>query len=520
MDLGGLALSEAGTGLPHRRKRALILTLFAGVLLCGIAIGMVLSGGVSAGQESHLIQVNHAEPSPTPALSAAAALSEAFAEVARKVEPAVVHIETESSSDLKNSGPSDSLRRWNRPRRGTGSGVIVDASGFILTNQHVIDGASHIRVKLRDGRSYLPAVVGIDSETDLVVLRIKRDEAFPYAKMGDSSRLRVGDWVVAIGSPFGLEQTVTAGIISAKDRVTEGQSTNFQQFLQTDAAINPGNSGGPLINLWGEVVGINTQIPTNNGVFNGIGFALPSSIVVDVYNQLVRNGQVQRGFLGISMRPVEPEVAQVFEVPEGKGVLVENLAGEDSPAAQAGLRAGDVILEFDGARVSDPRVLSQRVAAIERGRLIPLKYLRDGETRLANVKVGLRPAIRPLDPPADHPDWDGAKDRAAGGGFPLRKQDFGAKLELVTSHAASALKLGSARGALVTETDDGGIAETLGLMTNDVIVKLNRTEIQNPDHLRSLLGDLRTKQPMVLEILRPRGLGSAPGHTFISGTVP
>lgn len=502
------------------RHRVLISSLLVVALVSGIGIGLILSGGAFAEQTAPLIKVNHSHPPPDPALSTATALSDAFAQVARMVEPAVVHIETESSQEAKDGDPYEFFRQRHQPRRGSGSGVIVDPAGFILTNHHVIMGTSRTRVKLLDGRAYTPEVIGVDSETDLAVLHVKRDGSFPYALVGDSDRLKVGDWVVAIGSPFGLEQTVTAGIISAKDRVTDGPTSNFQQFLQTDAAINPGNSGGPLINLRGEVVGINTQISTNSGVYNGIGFALPSSMIVNIYNQLVTSGKVRRGFLGILMRPLEPEMARVFEIPEGRGVLIENLSSEDSPAATAGLKSGDVIIEFDGDRVTNPRDLTRKVGASDIGRTIQLKYIRDGKIRAASVRVGLRPPLRPYGSARELPPAQEKSGPSSEGEFPFRKQNLGAKLDPVSSHVASALKLSSARGTLVTDTEDGSLAEGLGLAPGDVITKVNRVEVRDPDHLRTLLGNLRSGDPLVLEVIRPRRLGNTPGHAFLSNTVP
>ncbi|HVG18445.1 MAG TPA: trypsin-like peptidase domain-containing protein, partial [Blastocatellia bacterium] len=246
---------SASIPLSHHTRVVIVLVAVC-CLSMGVAIGAVVHGIAGAKAEDNHLTINGAAPAPD-------SLSAAFARVAEQVEPSVAHIKVYESEVY--------------PREGTGSGVIVNASGYILTNAHVVRRAVKIRVKLSDGTETEAKVIGVDTQTDLAVIKIETTKSLPVARMGDSDKLNVGDWVLAIGSPFGLEQTVTAGIISAKDRVTDSGSTPFQQFLQTDAAINPGNSGGPLVSLSGEVVGINTQIATNTGVYNGIGFALPSS---------------------------------------------------------------------------------------------------------------------------------------------------------------------------------------------------------------------------------------------------
>ncbi|MBI4468804.1 MAG: PDZ domain-containing protein, partial [Acidobacteria bacterium] len=269
----------------------------------------------------------------------------------------------------------------------------------------------------------------------------------------------------------------------------------------------------------GEVIGINTQISTNSGVYNGIGFALPSSMIVSIYNQLMSSGKVERGFLGIVMRAMEPEMARVFEIPDGNGVLVEDLSDVDSPAAQAGLKSGDVIIAFDGEPVRSPRDLSRRVGSTSIGQSVDIKYIRDGKAGVARVKVGLRPP-RPSGPTPSRPADEQKKENSSEGEFPLRKQGFGAKLEAPSAHVMSVLKLESSRGVVVADTEEGGFADELELATGDVIIRLNRIDVLNPDHFRTLLGDLKRGDPMVLEVIRPRRLGNTAGHVFLSSSVP
>lgn len=499
----------------EKRRWTMPLGVSLSVIL-GIGVGFWISGGTPARQSARLLRVSDHEVAPTGALATALALSEAFAQVARQVEPAVVHIETEAArTDRRSEDPFDFFfGPRGRPRRGTGSGVIVDPEGYILTNHHVIRGASTIRVKTFDGRTYTPEVIGVDPETDLAVIKISRNEPFPYARMGDSNKLRVGDWVLAIGSPFGLEQTVTAGIISAKDRVTDGENAPFQRFLQTDAAINPGNSGGPLVNLKGEVVGINTQISTSTGYFNGVGFALPSALAVEVYNHLVRRGRVARGYLGVYVKPVTPPIARMNGLKEPQGALIESVTDPESPAAQAGLQTGDIIVEIDGEPIRDSRDLTRRVASLEVGRTVRVKYIRDGREYVTSVKLGVRPSL------ADR----GEEPRGRNEGLPPEKRPagppaLGATLEPVTPHVAEVLKLGAVRGAVVGEIEEESFAESLGLMPGDVILSINRTEIRRPEDVTRIFEKLKSGDDVVMIVARAtRGFG--PNRSVLSGTVP
>src|SRR5882724_3415606 len=308
-----------------RKLRVWIIALGAACLLAGIGVGAMLSGRPTVAQNE--VQIARAPE----------ALSASFAEIARRVEPAVVNIETLTAAtevaDKDNEDKDDQLsnnplldmfrRQARRPSRGVGSGFIVSPKGYILTNEHVVEGSSRIIVGLQSGEKYRGRVVGIDEETDVAVIKIDAAQDLPTVTLGDSNAAQVGDWVLAVGSPFGLDQTVTAGIISKKERETpSSNSRNFQRFIQTDAAINRGNSGGPLVNMRGEVIGINSQIATSTGDYNGIGFALPASEANFVYRQIVDQGKVRRGYLGVTLDSVKDEFARVYGLAEAKGAII------------------------------------------------------------------------------------------------------------------------------------------------------------------------------------------------------
>lgn len=493
-------------------QRILLSLLAAVAVFIGVGVGILLVGGASAGQESHLIKVGHSSEPPSTAVSTAMALSEAFAQVARRVEPAVVHIET--TSELTGTEPElfDFFHHNpHRRRRGEGSGVLVDPAGYILTNHHVIDEATTIRVRLYDGRTFTPRRVGVDQETDLAVLKIEGSGPFPYAVIGDSEALKVGDWVLAIGSPFGLEQTVTAGIISAKDRTTAGPNANFQQFLQTDAAINPGNSGGPLVNLRGEVVGINSQISTSTGVYNGVGFAIPTSVAVGVYHQLITKGKVERGWLGIILDDVKPEVARVYGLSQPAGALVHDVVGPDSPAARAGLQSADIIIEYDGQRVRDQRHLTQLVAATAVGRTVTLRVMREGHELMLKATIGPRQSSASAKP-SDDDRLEPARHR--------RQVELGAKLEPLSPQMAKEWNLDVGQGVVVSDVVEGGLASELDLRDQEVILKFNRQPIRSLEQLQRLVKGLRSGDDVVLEVFGPQRRLGKPGRAVLSAVVP
>ncbi|HSE98872.1 MAG TPA: trypsin-like peptidase domain-containing protein, partial [Blastocatellia bacterium] len=466
------------------QNRTIALLIGVCCLTTGIAIGSLWRDVAGAREEDNRLAISSDNVTPD-------SLSAIFSRVADNVEPSVVHIKV-SEGEIAT-------------RQGTGSGVIVNPAGFIITNNHVISRASKIKVKLFDGREFEATIIGRDSGTDLAVVKIDARETLPSARMGDSDKLRVGDWVLAIGSPFGLEQTVTAGIISAKDRVTDPNlQSAFQQFLQTDAAINPGNSGGPLVNIAGEVIGINTQIATNNGFNNGIGLALPSSTAVDVYNQLVTSGRVRRGFLGI--RPVElpPQLARMNRVPDNQGVLVRDLTAENTPAGRSGIQSGDIIISISGQRVKNVRELIRRIASLPVGSKATIVYIRKGEQLTANVTLderedaGDNPIIDrdvPFDPrslPERTPRNEG-KSKV--------KPGLGINIETLTPELARIRGLEGARGVYVVGVEPGSIAYE-ELMPEDLIVEVNLKPIVMKDEFLKATKDLKSGDDLVLKVLR------------------
>ncbi|MEK6324660.1 MAG: trypsin-like peptidase domain-containing protein [Acidobacteriota bacterium] len=470
-----------------RYARVIIILVAICCLSIGIAVGAIVSGIARAGLADNRLTISSTPTAPD-------MLSVTFARAARDVEPCVAHIRVWESEVYA--------------REGTGSGVIVNPAGFILTNAHVVRRANKIRVKLWDGVETDAKVVGVDTQTDLAVIKIESNKPLPIARMGDSDKLTVGDWVLAIGSPFGLEQTVTAGIISAKDRVTDSGSNPFQQFLQTDAAINPGNSGGPLVNLAGEVIGINTQIATNTGAYSGIGFALPSVTAVDIYNQLVTDGRVRRGFLGINPQEMSPQIARLNKVPDGQGVLVRDVTNSASPAGRAGLQSGDVITSINGQRVKTVRDLIRRIASLPVGSLASIDYVRAGERRTANVKLEERkeeaedrPGIRPLpfDPrnPRRAPEkQEEPQERGKS------RSGLGINVKTLTPELARLQGLEGAHGAFVFSIEPGSIADENNLTADDLIVETNNRPVTNQEDFLRITRELKSGDDVVIKVLR------------------
>jgi serine protease Do len=512
---------SAAEKLMLRRLRVWIVALAVACVLAGIGIGAILSGRSAVAQ-------NEAQIARAPE-----ALSASFAEIAKRVESAVVNIDTktaapevaENDEDEKDNQPMDRslldmLRRQRRPTRGVGSGFIVDPKGFILTNQHVVQGATRISVRLQSGEQYIGTVVGVDEETDLAVLKVNAGKDLPAIKLGDSNTVEVGDWVLAIGSPFGLEQTVTAGIISKKERQPYPQA-NFQQFIQTDAAINRGNSGGPLVNMRGEVIGINSQIATSTGDYNGIGFALPSNEANFVYKQITTKGKVSRGYLGILLDSVQAEFARVYGLPEAKGVIVTDVRDTQGPAAKAGVQANDIITEFNGQQVTNSQDLINKVAATPVGQTVTITLLRDTgakqlERRTVNVTIGERP--RALAPSSDtdedtlKPPAKGKAEAQDGTGGGLR---LGVTLQELTPETTAELNLTGVRGLLIKDIDPNGIiadvrspgSGTPVLASNDVILRINRTPVTTLADFQRVVAGLKPGDAIVMNVARyNRGL--------------
>ena len=500
-----------------RKLRVWIIALGTACLLAGIGVGAMLSGKPTIAQNE--VQIARAPE----------ALSASFAEIARRVEPAVVNIETiaptpdvaakdtEDKEDQSSNNPLlDMFRRQaRRPSRGVGSGFIVNAKGYILTNEHVVQGSARIIVGLQSGEKFRGKVIGIDEETDVAVIKIEAGRDLPTLTLGDSNAAQVGDWVLAFGSPFELDQTVTAGIISKKERETPYFS-NFQRFVQTDAAINRGNSGGPLVNMRGEVIGINSQIATSTGDYNGIGFALPASEASFVYRQIVSQGKVRRGYLGVTLDSVKEEFARVYGLPEAKGAIVMDVYqtkdGQPTPAAKAGMESNDIITEFNGQPVLSAQDLIQKVASSPIGESAAFTFLRDREGKLekrtANVVLGERPPPQQLGDSEEPAAPKGKAPDPKGNGLHL-----GITLVELTQQFITEKRLTGVRGLYVKEVDPNGLAAEVRLASGaqavgegDVITRINRVPVVSLTDFQRVLNGLKPGDPIVLQVATYSGV--------------
>jgi serine protease Do len=363
-----------------------------------------------------------------------------------------------------------------------GSGFIINPAGYIVTNNHVVDGATEIQVKIDDGREMPGKVVGRDPRTDLALLKVDANN-LPVIPLGDSAELQVGEPVMAIGNPFGLERTVTTGIVSATGRVI-GQGP-YDDFIQTDASINPGNSGGPLINARGQAVGINAAIFSQSGGSVGIGFAIPVNQAKSVVTQLAAAGKVTRGWLGVMIQPLTPELAKGFNVTAGGGALVASVQ-DNSPAARAGVKAGDVITEFDGHKLTQTADLSKLVAATAVGREVPLTIVRDGKT------VTLQSRIARM----DEPDQPAVAQNDSG------KEPLGLTVETVTPSVGRELGLADTRGVVVRGVRDSSPAEKAGIRPGDVITEVDHHPVTSAADMKQLLAKHAQGAPVVVLLHR------------------
>lgn len=434
-----------------------------------------------------------ASPEVSAAIEFADNLSAAFRNAASSISPAVVNIavvNTPDASPLAERGRGgmrspgqvpDEFRRFFRfgpegatpdaprpapERRGQGSGVIIRSDGYILTNNHVVDDADEVTVRLQDGRELEATVVGLDPDSDLAVIRVDAS-GLPTARFGDSDRVRTGDWIVAVGNPFGLDHTVTAGVVSATGRGEMGLST-YEDFIQTDAAINPGNSGGPLVNLHGEVIGINSAIRSASGGNNGVGFAIPAKLARHVADSLIESGRVERGWLGVSVQPLTQDLARTMGYAEARGALVADVMPE-TPAAAAGLASGDVIVRVGDEPVDSARELINAIAQHEPGRRVSLGIDRNGESRSIDVTLGERPgAAQIASTPQDSASAEGK---------------LGMSVQALTPELAAQLGIEAARGVVVTEVKSDSPAQKAGIRAEDVILEAGREPIGSPADL-------------------------------------
>jgi Do/DeqQ family serine protease len=430
-------------------------------------------------------------------------MEDAFVTVADRVMPSVVNVSgkpKKTATGESREAPEAEQRfreffgqefferffRRRSPReegRPAGSGVIIDARGYILTNSHVVENVGEIEVRLSDDRKFAATLVGRDAKTDLAVLKIDAPPAsLPVAALGDSDRLRVGQWAIAIGNPFGLDRTVTVGIVSATGRTRVGVAT-YEAFIQTDASINPGNSGGPLLDIGGRVIGINTAIVASG---QGIGFSIPINMARGIMEQLIAKGRVVRGWLGIVIQDLTDDLASGFGVSPGGGVLVSDVM-KDGPADEGGLRAGDVIVAFAGAPIKEVTDLQKRVAAVEPGRPTPLTVIRDRKSTPLTVKIGEQPG-----------------EEALVAALP-RESTFGLTVEPVTPEAAERFGLSGRTGVLVTAVAPGSSGAEAGIRPGDTILEVNRRPVKDLESFTALMDEVKPGEAVPVQLRRGEG---------------
>jgi len=439
----------------------------------------------------------NAETEQTDSYLALESFSNSIADIAEKVGPAVVNVDTVRM--IKTQFPSFEDPVFRRffggefeesrrtiPQKGTGSGFIINQEGYILTNEHVVRKADTIKVTLSDGREFDGEVVGSDVTSDMAIVKIQADH-LPTATLGDSDKLRVGQIVIAIGNPYGLQQTVTMGVVSAKGRtIPTGTGGHiYKNFIQTDTAINPGNSGGPLLNVKGEVVGINTAIIP---YAQGIGFAIPINIAKRNIDDLINLGKVRRSWLGVYIQEVTPEIAEQFDLSEAKGVLVGDVV-EGGPAEEAGMERGDIVAKVNNEEVNSPEELQNKIRSIEIGEKANIEVVRDGKEISFVIKIGEMPTV----------EEDGE--------FPKEKVfsvQTGLKVEVVTPEIAKKLELPWLKGLVITEVIPGSSADDMGLQPGDVILDANRIEMSSIDKWEELINKLEPEDTLLLMVFRNR----------------
>lgn len=432
-------------------------------------------------------------------------LSKAFADVARQVDPTIVSITTEATvTTTTGFGPFEDpfFRQFFRhppvppkPRKqtGLGSGVIVDARGTILTNNHVVDKAETITVVLADGRKFPAKIVGKDPESDIAVVRIEADN-LTFARLGDSDKLQIGEWVMAIGNPFGLSHTVTAGIVSAMGRDLKSLDLTFTDFIQTDAAINPGNSGGALVNLDGEVVGINSAIESPTGAYVGYGFAIPINLAREVMESLVATGKVTRGWLGVRIEEVTDQIASSLGLDSPKGAIVNEVIS-NSPAQKAGVRQEDLILAVDGEEIKNHNHLINTIADFKPGQKVALKILRGGKELRITVILGERGEAMAA---IEEEKQEGRHGAATARGLGMDVQDL-------TPELAEQLGYKGHAGVVITQVFPGSPGAEAGFQPGELIKSVNRVKVSSTKQFRELVGKTKPGDTVLFLVRRGRG---------------
>ncbi len=509
-----------------KRRKIFATFLMMVTLTVGMTLGTVISGHVQATKDT----ASRAGATPL-VIPDPVQMGNTFAAIVNRVEPAVVNISTTQVLERKRQRRQRVPRQPNqqddpfsdffdkffdgRPEgpaaeRSLGSGVIVDKKGFILTNNHVIEQATKIQVQLH-GQStrYTAKVIGSDEETDLAVIKIETNKELPLAKLGNSDGVQVGDWALAIGSPFGLQATVTAGIISAKDRGGVGLSRQFQRFIQTDAAINPGNSGGPLVDMAGQVIGINTAIITGSRGYEGVGFALPSNTAINVYNQLIASGRVTRGSIGITFteeRGTNPITLKQMGAPYG--IVIEDVA-PGSPADKAGLKPGDVITSVNGKPVHNGNELVTPITQTAIGGHVRVTYMHDQKQHEGTLTVEDRTKI--------FPNIAGRAEDQPGEASPV---EFGLRVDDLSGDRARRLGIEGQTGVLVTEVDPASFAEDVDFKRGDIIKEVNHQTLASVADYRRLVGKLKPGQDVVFKVMRRPQDNERFMTLFLAGVVP
>ena len=442
-----------------------------------------------------------AETEQTEPYLALESFSNSIADIAEKVGPAVVNIDTvrmvKQGSPFFSQDPifrqffGEQFKDYSRtiPQKGTGSGFIISQEGYILTNEHVIHKAEKIKVTLSDGRKFTGKLIGSDLDSDIAIVKIDSDD-LPIVTLGDSDKLRVGEIVVAIGNPYGLQQTVTMGVVSAEGRSIPVEEHTYRNFIQTDAAINPGNSGGPLLNTKGEVVGINTAIIA---YAQGIGFAIPINIPKKNIDELIKLGKVRRSWLGVYIQEVTPEIAEQFGLSEdAKGVLVGDVVN-NSPAEKSGIKRGDIITKVNDKEVDSPGELQDKIRSIEIGKKANIEVVRDGKEISFVVILDEMPTV-------DEEGSELSKEKV----FSVQT---GLKVQTVTAEIAKELGLPQVKGLVITEVIPGSSADDMGLQTGDIILEANRVEASTVDEWGKVISKLEPGDTLLLLVFRS-------GHTY------
>jgi serine protease Do len=520
-----------------KQQKLLSVGLLLITLIVGIIMGQLIDTRVKAARDPGPV-AQDATPLTIPQ---AAPVGNEFTKLAKRLEPSVVYIqadyipkatskknpkaesEDEGESDPQQSDPQDMLKKFfgnGQPQKqfrqqGSGTGFIVDKNGYILTNNHVVEKADRLKVRMHgDDNEYRARVIGTDLETDIAVIKIDAKKPLIPVQIGNSDSLEVGDWAVAIGSPFGLEATVTAGIVSATGRDLPGAQA-FQHFIQTDAAINPGNSGGPLLNIRGEVIGINTMIATRSGSYEGIGFALPSNMAAKVYNDIIRSGRVVRGSIGVRWRNSEShDTLQAFGLDHG--VVVEE-APKELPAGKAGVKEGDVIVSLNDHPVRDGNELVAKVADLQIGVVALLTVDRDGKKIDYKVPIEERTEVWRQEFQAEEkpPEKDGSKDSTV---TPVK---FGITITRLLDKERQELGIEDKAGVRVVSVDQGSFAEDIGVQSGDVILSINRQEVSSPADVMKIQGALKSGQAVAIRVVHSFGGHKIPPQRqFLSGRLP